>query len=132
MSQDLSKFIKEKRKDLRLTQVELSEKAGVGIRFIRELEGVKKTLRIDKINQVQKSPIEIMEMMKKAKVFMHNDWAGTLIEDTEGYHYIYEDSYLKKKDPEPISLTLSISPDKYTGKVQFPFAPPAEALLHPS
>lgn len=52
MSQDLSKFIKEKRKDLRLTQVELSEKAGVGIRFIRELEGGKKTLRIDKINQV--------------------------------------------------------------------------------
>lgn len=52
MSQNLSKFIKEKRKDLRLTQVELSEKAGVGIRFIRELEGGKKTLRIDKINQV--------------------------------------------------------------------------------
>ena len=52
MSQDLSKFIKEKRKDLRLTQVELSEKAGVGIRFIRELEGGKSTLRIDKINQV--------------------------------------------------------------------------------
>lgn len=52
MSQDLSKFIKEKRKDLRLTQVELSEKAGVGIRFVRELEGGKKTLRIDKINQV--------------------------------------------------------------------------------
>ena len=52
MSQDLSKFIKEKRKELRLTQVELSEKAGVGIRFVRELEGGKKTLRIDKINQV--------------------------------------------------------------------------------
>ncbi|MBN2395800.1 MAG: helix-turn-helix transcriptional regulator [Candidatus Atribacteria bacterium] len=52
MSQDLSKFIKEKRKGLRLTQIELSEKAGVGIRFVRELEGGKKTLRIDKINQV--------------------------------------------------------------------------------
>ena len=52
MSQDLSSFIKEKRKDLSLTQIELSEKAGVGIRFIRELEGGKKTLRIDKINQV--------------------------------------------------------------------------------
>ncbi|MCG8696535.1 MAG: helix-turn-helix transcriptional regulator [Bacteroidales bacterium] len=52
MSHDLSKFIKQKRKDLKLTQVELSEKAGVGIRFIRELEGGKSTLRIDKINQV--------------------------------------------------------------------------------
>ena len=52
MNQYLSKFIKEKRKDLKLTQIELSEKAGVGIRFVRELEGGKKTLRIDKINQV--------------------------------------------------------------------------------
>jgi len=52
MNRDLSKFIKEKRKNLKLTQVELAEKAGVGIRFIRELEGGKKTLRIDKINQV--------------------------------------------------------------------------------
>jgi len=52
MNQDLGKFIKEKRKDLKLTQIELSEKAGVGIRFVRELEGGKKTLRIDKINQV--------------------------------------------------------------------------------
>ena len=52
MSQDLNKFIKEKRKYLKLTQLELSEKAGVGIRFVRELEAGKKTLRIDKINQV--------------------------------------------------------------------------------
>ncbi len=52
MSQNLSKFIKTKRKTLKLTQFELSEKAGVGIRFIRELEAGKKTLRIDKINQV--------------------------------------------------------------------------------
>jgi len=48
----LNKFIKAKRKALNLTQFELSEKAGVGIRFVRELETGKKTLRIDKINQV--------------------------------------------------------------------------------
>ncbi len=29
-------------------------KAGVGLRFIRELEGGKKTLRMDKVNQVLK------------------------------------------------------------------------------
>ena len=52
MDQDLSKFIKTKRKALKLTQFELADKAGVGIRFIRELEAGKKTLRIDKINQV--------------------------------------------------------------------------------
>jgi len=59
--------------------------------------------------------------MRKAKVFMHNDWAGTLIEDSEGYHFKYESNYLKKKDPEPISLTLPISQDKYYSKVLFPF-----------
>ena len=59
--------------------------------------------------------------MKKAKVFMHNDWAGTLIEDVDGYHFKYEDEYLKKKDPEPVSLTLPINPDEYTSNVLFPF-----------
>jgi y4mF family transcriptional regulator len=49
---ELRKLIKQKRKTLELTQVELSEKAGVGLRFIRELEQGKKTLRMDKVNQV--------------------------------------------------------------------------------
>ncbi len=50
----LSKLIKEKRKHLGLTQEELSFKAGVGLRFIRELETGKPTLRMDKVNQVLK------------------------------------------------------------------------------
>ena len=33
-------------------QVDLAEKSGVGLRFVRELEQGKQTLRIDKINQV--------------------------------------------------------------------------------
>lgn len=48
----LSKFVKEKRKLVNLTQVELSKKAGVGLRFVRDLEQGKKTLRMDKVNQV--------------------------------------------------------------------------------
>jgi y4mF family transcriptional regulator len=48
----LSAFIKEKRRFAGLTQPELAEKAGVGLRFIRELEQGKKTLRLDKVNQV--------------------------------------------------------------------------------
>lgn len=35
-----------------LTQVDLAEKSGVGLRFVRELEQGKQTLRIDKINHV--------------------------------------------------------------------------------
>lgn len=48
----LSFFVKKKRKQLRLTQPELAEKAGVGLRFLRELEQGKETLRLDKVNQV--------------------------------------------------------------------------------
>ena len=49
---ELSKFVKEKRKEYGLTQIELSQKSGVGLRFIRDLEQGKKTLRLDKVNQV--------------------------------------------------------------------------------
>lgn len=49
---DLSNFVKSKRKSVKLTQPELAEKAGVGLRFIRELEQGKESLRLDKVNQV--------------------------------------------------------------------------------
>ena len=48
----LCDFVKEQRKIHRLTQADLARKAGVGLRFIRELEQGKKTLRADKVNQV--------------------------------------------------------------------------------
>lgn len=48
----LSKFVKDKRKFLGLTQEDLSYKAGVGLRFVRDLEQGKQTLAMDKVNQV--------------------------------------------------------------------------------
>lgn len=48
----LNTFVKEKRRLAGLTQPELAEKAGVGLRFVRELEQGKTTLRLDKVNQV--------------------------------------------------------------------------------
>lgn len=45
-------FIKEKRKALKLSQADLAFKSGVGLRFVRELERGKTTLRLDKVNQV--------------------------------------------------------------------------------
>jgi len=49
---DISKKIKQLRKSAKLTQVELAERVGVGLRFIRELERGKPTVRMDKVNQV--------------------------------------------------------------------------------
>jgi len=48
----IPQFIKSKRKSLKLTQEELAFKSGVGLRFMRELEQGKTTLRLDKVNQV--------------------------------------------------------------------------------
>lgn len=48
----ISTFVKQRRSLSGLTQPELAEKAGVGLRFIRELEQGKETLRLDKVNQV--------------------------------------------------------------------------------
>ena len=49
---EIREFVKEKRRLAGLTQPELAEKAGVGLRFVRELEQGKETLRLDKVNQV--------------------------------------------------------------------------------
>ena len=49
---DLSKHIKLKRKQNNLTQPELALKAGVGLRFVRDLEQGKISLRMDKVNDV--------------------------------------------------------------------------------
>lgn len=48
----LGEFVKVKRNAVKLTQPELAEKAGVGLRFIRELEQGKESVRLDKVNQV--------------------------------------------------------------------------------
>ena len=44
--------IKNMRKNLGLSQIEFAKRAGVGLRFLRELEKGKPTIRLDKLNQV--------------------------------------------------------------------------------
>jgi len=48
----ISIYVKKKRKQNKLTQPELALKAGVGLRFVRDLEQGKNTLRMDKVNDV--------------------------------------------------------------------------------
>ncbi len=49
---EFTKEIMAMRKAAGLTQALLAKRAGVGLRFIRELEQGKPTVRLDKINQV--------------------------------------------------------------------------------
>ena len=44
-------FIKQKRKEAGLTQEEFAIRSGLGLRFVRELEQGKETVRMDKVNQ---------------------------------------------------------------------------------
>lgn len=46
---NVGNFIKEKRKELGFSQTEFARKAGLGIRFVRELEQGKESLKMDKV-----------------------------------------------------------------------------------
>ena len=50
--EQINDYVKRCRKEQHLTQPELAQKAGVGLRFLRELEQGKQSLRMDKVNQV--------------------------------------------------------------------------------
>jgi y4mF family transcriptional regulator len=45
-------FFKEIRKENNLTQEDLARKAGVGLRFVRDVEQGKGTIRLDRVNAV--------------------------------------------------------------------------------
>ena len=47
----IAKFVKENRKLAGLTQEEFAIRSGLGLRFVRELEQGKETVRMDKVNQ---------------------------------------------------------------------------------
>ena len=51
-AESLGDFVTSRRKALKLTQPQLADRAGVGLRFLRELEAGKATLRMDKVNDV--------------------------------------------------------------------------------
>ncbi|MDP8298273.1 MAG: type II toxin-antitoxin system Y4mF family antitoxin [Candidatus Orphnella occulta] len=48
----IAKQVKELRKKYKLTQAELAQRTGIGLRFLRELEQGKLTVRLDKVQQV--------------------------------------------------------------------------------
>jgi len=124
----ISHFVKYNRSKLRLTQEELAEKAGVGLRFIRELEQGKESLRMDKVNQVLslfgyqvvpgpgriKDPYEILlnhTIGKNVHLYLKNKTVlvGFIMEpimddkDIKGWKFVTNNNaseYQKTKDPK--------------------------------
>ena len=52
MYPNLSNFVKQKRKEARLTQEEFAERAGVALTVVRKIEQGKENLSLAKVNQV--------------------------------------------------------------------------------
>ena len=52
MKQVIGKEIQRLRKRIKLTQMEFAKRVGVGLRFVRDLEQGKPSVRLDKVNQV--------------------------------------------------------------------------------
>ena len=47
----IGKYVKEQRRKVGLTQEEFALRSGLGLRFVRDLEQGKETVRMDKVNQ---------------------------------------------------------------------------------
>ncbi|RUT72945.1 HipA N-terminal domain-containing protein [Ancylomarina longa] len=59
--------------------------------------------------------------MRKADVYMHDQLAGIISENEDGYLFVYNRDYLESKSPEAISLTLPLTDKPYKSVTMFPF-----------
>lgn len=59
--------------------------------------------------------------MRKAEIKLYDTTAGWLTQDENGYHFIYDSSFLKSENPEPVSRTLPLRTEVYNNNVLFPF-----------
>lgn len=60
-------------------------------------------------------------MTNKAIVYVHNQKAGILERNTEGFVFAYDKAYIASASPQPVSLTLPLSSTPYHSKELFPF-----------
>jgi len=66
----LSEFVKQRRKEVNLTQEEFADRAGVALTVIRKIEQGKSNLNLDKANQVlamfghELAPVDIKDLNK--------------------------------------------------------------------
>lgn len=62
-----------------------------------------------------------MTVLREAKVYYDETWAGTVQETDEGYVFTYEKTYVTTADAKPISLTLPMQIKSYRSERLFPF-----------
>ena len=124
----IAEFIKQNRKANGLTQEEFAIRSGLGLRFVRELEQGKETVRMDKVNValsmfgMEAVPgRKIMEILRTAYVYVRNVYAGELCETDDGYLFSYDSDYIESYGASAVSLTMPLYKQTYTSKTLFPF-----------
>ncbi|MBO4671041.1 MAG: HipA N-terminal domain-containing protein [Bacteroidales bacterium] len=58
--------------------------------------------------------------MKQADIYVNDSFCGILTEDEEGYHFRYDDFYLKRADAAPLSPTMPLTSIPYEKEMMFP------------
>ncbi len=59
--------------------------------------------------------------MRKAAIKIEDQLAGWLTEDEQGYHFVYDQAYVRQPHARPVSLTLPIREAPYVSNMLFPF-----------
>ncbi len=59
--------------------------------------------------------------MRKAEIKFNARTAGWLAQDEERYHFQYDTTYLKSKNPTPLSFTLPLEVEPHSKVTLFPF-----------
>jgi serine/threonine-protein kinase HipA len=59
--------------------------------------------------------------MRQGEIWVHNQKAGILIENDEGYLFQYDKAYLSLKNATPVSLTFPLQEEAFTSDNLFPF-----------
>jgi serine/threonine-protein kinase HipA len=60
-------------------------------------------------------------MSRTGEVFFQEFRAGLIVEDEQGYHFTYDEPYLRNPEARPVSLTLPLRAPKYSSKTMIPF-----------
>ena len=59
--------------------------------------------------------------MRKAEIKFNDHTAGWLTQDENGFHFIYDSTYLKNDMSLAVSLTLPLQEKEFRSQVLFPF-----------
>ena len=94
---NIGKQVKQLRKKYKITQVELAIRARVGLRFIRELEQGKPTVRLDKVSQVLKFFGYYIDIQKNENSLDRSAFSiSTGFDETKDIEYWKKQDYLKR------------------------------------